>query len=397
MSVAFLYWFCIGLLATTYVVYPLIIKLLHRFFSVNNILFSKESQDLPSVSILMAAHNEAAVIEQKIESVFANNIILAERLHFWIGSDNSTDETNNIIARLEKKYPQIHFFSFFQRQGKPSIINQLAQKAIEKLGNHIFIITDANVIFTEVTIYEIIKHFKNNKVKVVESNIIGVGDAAPDIALTERKYVSGEVWHKYYESRIFKVFSGPMGGCYALRSEVYTPVPAHFLVDDFYITIAALAKKNAWGIVEPKAICYEGMSIGLDGEIRRKIRIGTGNFQNLFHFWKIWLSFPWRRISIVFVMHKLLRWIGPLLLLISAICLFWLAPKNNFYALLLLGNIFLMIMIPIMYQILEKFKINIMPIRLITYFFAANYALFRGLINFCRGGQTGIWEPTKRK
>lgn len=388
-----LYWFCVVCLVYTYVAYPLIIKLLHYFFVPNQLTFKNES-DSPHVSILMAAHNEEKVIEEKIKSVFQNEN-LHNKINFWIGSDNSSDATNDIILRLQKQFPQINFFPFTQRQGKPSIINQLASKAIEKHQNHILIITDANVFFSENTIFELAKHFKNDRIGVVESNIIGTGLKKEGISKTEKSYVSGEILNKYYEGLIFKVFSGPMGGCFAIRSDFYTPVPSYFMVDDFFITMSAI-QKGGQAIVEPNAICYEGVSHHMKEEIRRKTRIGIGNFQNLFHFKWIWLKFPFTAASIVFFSHKTLRWLGPLFILISTICLFFLQQNLLIYKLLLAFHLFLIFIIPLLYFLMIKINLHIPLFRVVTYFFAANLALFKGMIAFFQGKNSGIWEPTKR-
>jgi glycosyltransferase involved in cell wall biosynthesis len=389
--ISIIYWLCVGALVTTYVVYPLVLKLLHRFFKPNTFVYTTEEK-LPHISILMAAHNEEKVIAEKINSVLAASL---PNLTFWIGSDNSKDKTNQIVENLAAQNSQIRFFPFQERQGKPSIINALSAKAEEAYGGHIFIITDANVIFTENTIFELIKHFKNDKIAIVESNIVGIGLKDKGISKTETSYVSGEILNKYYESLIFKVFSGPMGGCFAIRSSYFTPVPSHFMVDDFYITMAAF-EKGGEGVVEPKALCFEGVSHHISEEIRRKIRIGTGNFQNLFRFKWLWLKFPLTPISIVFLLHKVLRWCGPILILLSFIALLFLVKTSFIYVLLLIFQISIAFIIPLCYFILEKNNVHIAIFRLVTYFFAANYAVFRGMINYFKRKNNGIWEPTKR-
>lgn len=388
-----LYWFCVFCLVYTYVAYPLIIKLLHRYFMPNKLSYESEIE-LPHISILMAAHNEEKVIEEKIRSVFQNPK-LNPKLTLWIGSDNSNDKTNDIIYRLQKEYPQIIFFPFTQRQGKPSIINQLTTKAFADFQDHIFIITDANVLFSEATVFELVKHFKNEKIAIVESNIIGTGIKKEGISTDEKKYVSSEIWYKYYEGLIFKVFSGPMGGCFAIRSNFYSEVPRHFMVDDFFIVMSAI-QKGGQGIVEPKAICFEGISHSMKEEVRRKTRIGTGNFQNLFHFKWLWLKFPFTAPSIVFFSHKILRWLGPIFILFSTMILLFLQPNLLIYKLLLVFHFLIIILIPLIYFTLVRLGIHVPIFRIITYFFAANLALFKGMIAFFRGKNSGIWEPTKR-
>jgi cellulose synthase/poly-beta-1,6-N-acetylglucosamine synthase-like glycosyltransferase len=390
-----LYWTCVGLLVYSYIVYPLIIRLLHRFFKPNDLWFEK-NEAFPPVAVLMAAHNEAGVIAQKIRSVEESAAQIPNlNFTFWIGSDNSSDDTNAIVIELQKEFSNLHFFPFQERQGKPSIINQLAAKAVDLNGSAIFILTDANVFFSENTIYQLVKHFKNDKIAIVESNVVGIGIQEKGISKTEKSYVLGETRHKYYEGLIFKVFSGPMGGCFAIRSDYFTPVPKHHLVDDFYITMAAI-EKGAQAIVEPEATCYEGISHSIVEEIRRKSRIGVGNFQNLFRFKWLWLKFPFTGISIVFFSHKIIRWLGCIFILLSYLALIPLFGESLIYKGLWAFHTVLMFVIPILYFMLEKRNIHINILRTITYFFAANLAMFKGLIRFFKGGNSSIWQPTMR-
>ena len=170
-----IYVICILGLLHTYIFYPILLKILARSKQNNSTCF-QPNENLPFVSILMAAYNEELVIEDKLNSIlettYANHL-----LNIFIGSDNSTDSTNTILHKYASKYPNIHFTHFKNRQGKPNIINQLAKKANKKhqAENHIFIITDANIIFSEELIFELAKHFKNKKIALVDSNIQNIG------------------------------------------------------------------------------------------------------------------------------------------------------------------------------------------------------------------------------
>ena len=53
-----------------------------------------------------------------------------------------------------------------------------------------------------------------------------------------------------------------------------------------------------------------------EGEFRRKVRISSGNFQNLFFFKGMLLRF-WRPLAFCFWSHKVFRWFTPFFLMIS--------------------------------------------------------------------------------
>ncbi len=392
-----IYIICIIGLLHTYIFYPIILKVLTASKQ-NNSQIYLSSDDLPSVSILMAAYNEELVIEQKIKSILAADYP-SDKLNFYIGSDNSNDRTNAIVEKFAQEYPAIHFKNFKTRQGKPSIINQLVEWTSKKTpiqANHIFIITDANVMFSPQLVFELVKHFKNPDLSLVDSNIINVGMKKAGISETENQYIKGEIQIKHREGILWQQTLGPLGGCFAIRSNFYAPVPSQYLVDDFYIAMSVF-EQGGKAINEPKAICYEDVSHDIKEEIRRKTRIGAGNFQNLVRFQKLWLRFPPTSLSFVFVSHKILRWFGFIFIISSWFIAGFLAYFDNlsFQILFLLESIFLFL-IPLSYFVTQSLGIHIGVLRVITYFNAANLAMFKGFFKYIKGVKSNVWQPTKR-
>lgn len=162
--------------------------------------------DLPEVAILMAAYNEEKVIGEKIASVIETTYSL-KKITLYIGSDASTDRTDSIIEEYSRKYPQIKLIRFGGRTGKSGIINQLASEAEQA----IFILTDANVIFYPETIFNLVRHFKDESVAQAAANIIKVSATNKGIASQERSYIALENKIKYFESLRWNVIMGAEG------------------------------------------------------------------------------------------------------------------------------------------------------------------------------------------
>jgi len=368
----------------------------------NENIYTKEDIELPELSILMSAYNEEAVIREKLSSIFASNYP-KEKLQVYIGSDCSDDQTHSLIEAFVKKYPeQLHFYPFTERRGKPVVINELVAAAAKQVPiafEHIFIITDANVMFSPQTIFELVKHFKNKEISLVDSNIqhpprsVGQGG----IAKNESSYISREVGIKHAEGRAWGRMIGPLGGCYAFRSSHFEEVPPGFLVDDFYIAMKVF-EKGGFAINEPQAICYEDVSSSMAVEFRRKTRISTGNFANLAVFWRLllpnkgWLAFA-------FWSHKVLRWLGPFCMataLITNVLLAFLNGGNLFYQILFLFQICGYIGLPLLDFLTRKLGFRISILRYITYFIAMNLALLKGFFTYIKGVRNNVWQPTKR-
>ena len=382
-----LFWISLILILHSYVIFPVLLILLAFIKRKQPIIYSKP-ENLPSVSILMAAYNEEEIIEEKIQSILSSDYPLS-KLNIFIGSDNSTDNTNEIIKRYAQNHSQIKFFPFYSRQGKPNIINQLSDKS----DDEIFILTDANVIFDQYTVIELVKPFTNTEIGLVDSRMINKGLQKDGISVQEKTYISREVNIKNLEGLLWGSMMGPFGGCFAIRKSLFEKVPATYLVDDFYINMKVLEKgKKAINNIHAKV--YEDVSNNLSDEFRRKIRIATGNFQNLLTFSKL-LNPRYKALAFSFLSHKVIRWFGPLLFAFIIIANIILMHQNLFYK-AFFYLIIMIIIIPIIDFLLRKLKIHIIILRFVTHFVTMNVALFIGMIKFLKGVKSNVWQPTKR-
>jgi cellulose synthase/poly-beta-1,6-N-acetylglucosamine synthase-like glycosyltransferase len=381
-----IFWTVFLLIAHSYIFYPLFTQLYGRKLKNNSLLYTKE-EELPMISILMAAHNEEAVIQEKIESIL-NSDYPASKIEILIGSDCSTDKTNSIIEQYAKDDNRFLFFAFDNRTGKIGIVNFLYKKA----SGNLLLLTDANVILQKNTLFELVKHFKNPEISLVDSFMKHRNLKADGISNQESNYISNEVNTKHAEGKIWGSLMGPFGGCFAIRKEDFKPVPNNFLVDDFYTCMQVLqAKKQC--ISDENAIVLEDVSNNLKAEFNRKIRISAGNFQNLSKFWPLLLRF--NGTAFAFLSHKVLRWLTPFFILyILLVFPFLLEIKANYWYF----GLFLLIMFGALGFdfVLKKVNIHLSILRFITHFTTMNIALFLGFFRYLKGIQTSVWEPTER-
>ena len=396
-----LFWLCVWGLFHSYVFYPLLLKVVASNKANNQEVFASTETNLPHVSLVMSLFNEETVIEEKMQTLIATDYP-QEKLNILVGSDCSEDATNSMVTKIANQKENIHFYPFEQRRGKSSVINDLVAEAQTKVpsDNHILIISDANVMLEKNTIYHLAKHFKNEKIGLVDSNILppkSKGLGKQGIVASEKNYISREVFIKNLEGRAWGRTMGPLGGCYAIRAKYFEPVPAQNLVDDFYIAMKVF-EKGGLAINDLEAVCYESIPNKISEEFRRKTRISAGNFFNLATF-KHLLWPPFSSMSFTFLSHKVLRWLGPFFILIAFISLALLGYYfgNLFYQILFMLMSFGLFGIPILDWAFRQINLNVVILRYITYFNAMNLALFNGFFKYLKGGQNGIWKPTKRE
>ena len=387
ITIQIIFWYCLFMILYSYLFFPEILRLLARKRKEEAKKYLPS--ELPSISVLIAAFNEEKVIGDKILSVLDGSYP-RELLEILVGSDASTDLSNQILQRLQQDHPSLHLTVFKERQGKPGIINQLAEKA----RGEILVITDANVMLDKDTLSQLICYFKEEQTGLVDSRMVNTMLNSQGVSRQEKFYISREVRIKHYESLIWGSMMGPFGGCYAVRKSLYQPVPEKFLVDDFFINMSVL-KQGFCCISNIQAVAYEQASSHPREEFRRKKRISAGNFQNLSLFWP--MIFSGRQgIGFCFFSHKVLRWIVPFLVMITLGTSLLLGAGSTFYLVLALaqGGVFLS---PVIDHFLRKIKIQSIPLRFVSHFVLMNLALLAGFFKYLGGIKDNVWQPTSRK
>lgn len=380
-----LFWTALFTLVYHYVLFPILLNYLAKGKHLTNDTY--KTNELPTISVLLAVFNEESVIEEKIKSTFKTSYPL-DKIEFLIGSDASNDNTDAIIKKYQEKYPQIKLIRFEGRTGKPQIINQLETKAV----GEILILTDANVFFEENCLFELVKHFKDQKIGLVGGNILNLDTKKDGISNQEKAYLSLETKMKYQEGVLWGAMMGAFGGIYAIRKTAYENVPKGYLVDDFYISMMVLIKEYK-SINSLEAIAYEDVSNIPEEEFRRKVRIGIGNFQNLFKFKTLIIS----RFGIAFsfMSHKIIRWKGPFILLFLVLILPFIKHQHYIYDFIGLG-VFTLLLTPIIDIIFKKLNLHLKILRFASHFIMMNLALLIGFFKFTFGLYGDTWTPTKR-
>lgn len=387
MMLQLLFWFSLFFILHSYIIYPVIIRILSIKKRGNQLYYHPEDP-LPEITILMSVYNEQDVIEEKLQSIFTSNYP-PDKINVIIGSDASTDLTNDILERISSLNQKLEFIPFKERRGKANVINQL----MNKVGSEIIVLTDANVMLEKSTLYELAKHFKNPDIGLVDTNMINQDLQKDGISIQEKVYISLEVKIKNLEGLIWGTMMGPFGGCYAMRRDLYTNVPANFLVDDFFLNMKAL-EQGKKAINDLNAKVHEDVSNNLSEEFRRKVRISTGNFQNLFVFLNVFKN-PFSGKAFAFFSHKILRWLGPFFLMSLFLFNLLLINTNEFYLYTFIIQCTILFL-PVLDYILRKIRIHVLFLRFATHFLAMNLALIIGFFRFMTGVKTSVWQPTRR-
>ena len=363
----------LGLIALTYVVYPV----WQLIFPGKPVDFTGEFTP-PSVSVVFAAYNESAIIEAKIRSIYNTNYPIG-LLSVWIGSDLSNDGTDEIIRNLQSEFPQLNLHVNDNRSGKSATINLL----VERTTAEVIIATDANILFKETTIDELVRPIALQKATAVAGTLVyEAGGGVNSTATNEKVYLSLENAIRRAESRKYGICFGMEGGLYSMRKSFWKPIPPNTFMEDFFQTVQLIALDQKV-LFNEAAIGLEDVSTSLREEYKRKIRISIGNWQNLIRFYPLLFKHPYP-FGILFLMHKVLRWLTPHLYLIALIAGLF-TSQWLIISIVLIG-------LPVSQFILMSFGLAT-PL---AYFYVMNTALFVGFLRYLKGVKSSVWQPTKR-
>jgi len=388
---AIVFWLAVGCILHTYVLYPLLLIALDAvaqaqgawsYFGGNERRRPPAQLGLPQVSVLIAAYNEAACIGARIENLLAQDYP-ADKLEILVGSDASSDETDSIVQHYAARGVKL---SRGPREGKAGVLSRL----IETASGEVLVMTDANTEFERDAIRRLVQPLRDENVGLVCGRLrLHSPAGAP---LTEGAYWKLESILKLYESRRGCVM-GANGGIYAVRKELFSPLPAGTVVDDF---VAALRVLEAGSEVryEPEAVAHEEAAPDHAGEYRRRVRIAAGCFRALSAYRDL-LSPRHGFTAFALWSHKVLRWFVPHAMLTAFLTNLWLARDSRFFALFLLGQCGA-------YALAALGLLGMTPRRVralsdaAAHFVEMNAALLVGFVKYSRGTQGQTWTRTDR-
>ena len=368
----------------TYLIYPVVIKTISLFYPEK---LYKSSHH--TISILISAYNEEKVIEERIRNIAEQNIDFS-MVEVLVGSDGSTDKTNDLLLELQKEYKWLKVFIYDIQVGKAKVINDLVNVA----QNEILLFTDANTVFERDAVKQLVGGFADDSIGGVSGRLILEDQSdSSQKGIKERNYWEYETYVKNLEGKC-GILIGANGGIYAVRKELYRQIPFDkAITDDFFITLSVLSKNKKF-IYKYNAVGKEKVAPDLKSEFKRKIRFASTNFQTLSIFKKLLFSNN-ILLSFAFWSHKVIRWFVPIFLILIISLNIILLHKSNlfdilfivqmiFYSLALLGFIFTIL------------NVRLKLFSLFSYFILTNVALFLGLFKYLRGKHSAVWESTPR-
>lgn len=286
---------CFLFVGYTYVGYPALLWLISRLKTGSGET-NRETGALPTVTVIIAAHNEEANIGARIENILQGDYP-REKQQIVVACDGCTDRT----AEIARGFENVVVLELPKR-GKASALNE----AVATAQGDVLAFTDARQRFAPDALILLVNRVSCPNVGAVGGELILIDHAGAPQAM-------GAYWaYEKLLRRLEAMVASPLqcsGAIYAIRRGHFVPMPEGLVLDDMWVPLHVVRKgyRIAW---EPSAKAYDVVTPSYHHEFKRKVRTLAGNYQ------LIWMA-PWLLVPGMnpllwqFVSHKVFRLLVP--------------------------------------------------------------------------------------
>jgi cellulose synthase/poly-beta-1,6-N-acetylglucosamine synthase-like glycosyltransferase len=356
-----LFWGSLGALAWTHAGYPAAAALAARLRPRP----PHKADELPTVSLIVAAHDEEAVITRRIENLQALDYP-KDRLELVVASDASDDRTDELAAAAGARVVRS------PRSGKVAA----QDRAVRETSGEVVAFSDANATWAPDALRKLVRSFADPDVAYVCGRL---SLEAADGSNQEGVYWRYELKLREAESLLHSV-TGGNGAIYALRRADYVEVDPRFGHD--LALPYRMVQKGRRAVYDPEAVAYEKPTPSNETEYRRKVRM----FE---HCWLITLRGGiLRKLGPLYgaevVSHRHLRYASGVLhlVLLGANLVLVARRAGPAYDAVLAGQL----------AVLGGAAAGV---RLARYYVLISAATIVALANYLRRGVPATWEPAE--
>ncbi|MGH2522693.1 MAG: glycosyltransferase family 2 protein, partial [Anaerolineales bacterium] len=375
------FWAAAALIAYTYVLFPALLLLRARLF--RRPYRSEEIR--PSVSLIIAAHNEAANIGAKLDNVMLLDYP-RDRLEVILASDGSTDATEAIVRRYADWGVRL---LPLPRMGKAQALNN----AVAASTGEVLVFSDANSMYAPDAIRALVRPFADPQVGGVAGNqryLKNSARAGNVAGRGEQSYWSFDRKLKKMQSQAGNAISAT-GAIYAIRRSLFHGVPEG-VTDDFATSTSVIAQGYRL-VFAPDAVAYEPVAGASLAEFGRKVRVINRGLRGVLIRRELLNPFRYGFYALQLFSHKVMRRLVafPLLALLLISPFVW--EYGLFYQAVALGQLAFyacgLLGITFGETRLGRAKLFTLP----AFFCMVNAAALVATINVLRGQQIKLWEP----
>lgn len=342
-----------------------------------------DDTQLPSISFILSAYNEEAVLREKLENTLALDYP-KEKIDIVVLSDASTDQTDSIAESFADQ--GIRALRSLSRAGKSSNLTRF----VPQTQGSILVFSDANSLYQKDAVRRLVAHFSDPKVGYVVGSQRYQPKETGQTHDSENQYWELELKIKEWESNLSSVV-GADGAIFAMRRELFEPLDDSDISD--FLGPLKIVSRGFRGVFDPKAICYEAPVSTMNRNFYRKVRIITRSLQAIFKVPAVLM--PWKTgwFALQVWLHKVLRWFSPVSLMLLVIGAAISAASGELAGKVILGFAMTWLGLASLYLIPRLRRNRVVSAA--CYSLVINAAAFIGIISAFRGRKINSWKPDR--
>ncbi len=339
--------------------------------------------ELPSLSMVLCAYNEEAVLRSKLANTLSLNYP-TDKWDVLVLSDASTDDTDKIVSEFGN--PRIRLLRSESRVGKSANLSRFVPSAT----GSILVFTDANSIYQKDALRRLVAHFVDPKVGYVvgaQRYMSRVDNPDHD---SENQYWELELKIKEWESNVSSVVGGD-GAIFAMRKDLFEPLQPSDISD--FLGPLKIVNQGYRGVFDPKAVCYESPVSSMHRNFYRKVRIVTRSYQAVAKVPNVLL--PWKTgwFAMQVWFHKVFRWLSPVFLIMTVVGAAIDTAQGGQSGMILLGMVAAWLLLAALYLIPQVRRISVVSAA--CYILVVNAAAFVALVLVLTGRNINTWKPDR--
>jgi biofilm PGA synthesis N-glycosyltransferase PgaC len=325
-----LFWISAALVLYVYAGYPCLVAAWARLVDRQPRRAPFPSGRWPSISIVIAARNEARRLPARVANLLAQDYPGDREI--IVVSDGSTDGTASALAAFG---PAVRLIEL-PAGGKPVALNA----GIAAARGDVIVFADARQRFAPGSITALVENFSDDSVGGVTGELILDCEERPDAESRVGEGI-GLYWRyeksmRRNESRVWSTL-GATGAIYALRRSLWRPLPPTTLLDDVLAPMRTVLAGSRV-VFDDRARAYDRASDDAAAETRRKKRTLAGNYQILAQEPRLLLPFA-NPVWLQYISHKVGRLLVPWGLMTLLLSSLLLAGSGAVYAVALVAQL----------------------------------------------------------
>ena len=365
-----IFWASLGALAWTHAGYPLAVAVAARVRPRP----VRRGDHVPSVSVIVAAHDEEAVIGPRLENLLMLDYP-RDRLEIVVASDGSGDATDAIVEEIATRDPRVRLVRC-PRAGKVAAQN----RAVRATSGEIVAFSDANATWAPDALRKLVRNFADPDVAYVCGQLRLL---AADGTNREGLYWRYELWLRGHESRLGSI-TGGNGSIYAVRREDYVELDGKLGHGHDLVFPYRMVQRGRRAVYEPEAVSFEKPSRDVEDEYARRQRMFRQSWRVVLHGRMLRGQPPF--YSLQLLSHRHARYASGLLHALLLATSVLLARRGRVYDVVLATQVAWLAA-----AALARLRVRVPGAGLAYYYLAITWGTVSGLVGYLRAGAPAVW------